>query len=111
MRNMLTRLWADDAGFVVSTELVLAATLLVIGLTIGQATLRDAVITEIVDLSAAINDINQSYSYTSVTGHSSSVAGSQFTDDTDFCDPDTGEGAQGLGGGGCISFTEAQTNE
>lgn len=111
MRNMLTRLWVDDAGFVVSTELVLAATLLVIGITVGQVTLRDAVVTEIVDLSAAINDLNQSYSYTSVTGHSSSVAGSQFTDDTDFCDADTGEGAQGLGGATCISFTVAQTNE
>lgn len=37
MRNIVTRLWTDDAGFVVSTELVLASTQLVIGITVGQA--------------------------------------------------------------------------
>ena len=111
MRNMLTRLWADDAGFVVSTELVLASTLLVIGITVGQVTLRDAVISEIADTASAINDINQSYSYTSVTGHSSSVAGSSFTDATDFCDPTTAEGAQGNGTGACITLSLIPDNE
>ena len=112
MRNMLTLLWTDDAGFVVSTELVLASTLLVVGITIGQATLRDAVISEIADTASAINDINQSYSYTSVTGHSSSVAGSSFTDATDFCDPTTNEGSQGTAGqGACIDMSIADDNE
>ncbi|MFP6763141.1 MAG: hypothetical protein VB858_05975 [Planctomycetaceae bacterium] len=112
MRNMFALLLADDAGFVVSTELVLASTLLVVGITIGQVTLRDAVISEIADTASAINDINQSYSYTSVTGHSSSVAGSSFTDATDFCDPQADEGAQGAAGtGACINMSVAPTNE
>jgi hypothetical protein len=112
MRNMFALLLADDAGFVVSTELVLASTLLVVGITIGQVTLRDAVISEIADTASAINDINQSYSYTSVTGHSSSVAGSSFTDATDFCDPVADEGAQGAAGtGACINMSVAPTNE
>ncbi len=42
MRNILTRLWTDDAGFVVSTELVLASTLLVIGITVGHFPIRSA---------------------------------------------------------------------
>lgn len=113
MRNIFTRLWADDAGFVVSTELMLAGTLLVIGMTIGHATLRDAVITEVADLASAINDINQSYSFSSVTGHSSSVAGSEFEDLTDFCDSATNDGAQGLtiGDGACVNFAVGTDNE
>jgi hypothetical protein len=107
MRKLAMRLWRDDAGFVVSTELVLVATILVIGVTIGQATLRDAVIAELADTSGAINDINQSYSYSTITGHSSSVSGSLFDDKDDFCDSAQGvEGAQTTdASGACINFT------
>lgn len=113
MRNMLTRLWADDAGFIISTELMTTATLLVIGLLVGQATLRDAVLSELGDLAQAINDTNQSYSYTSVTGHSSSVAGASFADLNDFCDDnnDATQGQQGTGDGACISLVVAQDPE
>lgn len=111
MRNFLTRLWVDDAGFVVSTELVLASTLLVIGITIGQVTLRDAVITEIADTSSAINELNQSYSFTSVTAHSSSVAGTEFQDAQDFCNATATPGEQGLGNGACVQFNVATDDE
>lgn len=113
MRNMLTRLWADDAGFIVSTELMIAATLLVIGLLVGQVTLRDAVLSELGDLAQAINDTNQSYSYTSVTGHSSSIAGASFADLADFCDSnaDATQGAQGTGAGACINIVVASDPE
>ena len=112
MRNLFTRLWADDAGFIVSTELMIAATLLVIGITVGQATLRDAVISELADLSAAINDVNQSYSYSTVTGHTSSVAGTFFQDAADFCDgTGANEGVQGTAGSGaCISLNGVVTD-
>ena len=113
MRNLAQRLWQDDAGFVVSTELVLVATLLVIGITVGQSTLRDAVITELADTADAINQINQSYSFTAVTGHSSSVAGTVFADAEDFCDNAAGAGAQGNGDGvgQCVDITNnASTN-
>lgn len=115
MRNMLTRLWADDAGFIVSTELMITATLLVIGLLVGQVTLRDAVLSELGDLASAINDTSQSYSYTSVTGHSSSVAGAEFSDVADFCDdndPAT-QGQQGFntGVGACIDLTIDPSDE
>ena len=35
--SLLHRIWMDEAGFVVSTELVLIATILVIGLVVGLA--------------------------------------------------------------------------
>ena len=88
----MRKLWNDEAGFIVSAELVLIATIMVIGLIVGLATVRDQVIQELADVAAAISDINQSYSWSAVTGHTSSVAGTMFDDTTDFCDED-GDGA------------------
>ena len=89
---MLQRLWKDDAGFVVSTELVLVATILVIGMVVGLATVRNAVVQELGDVAQAIGNINQSYSYEGVSGRdgSSATAGSDFLDNVDFCDGDDG---------------------
>lgn len=84
--NMLTKFWNDEAGFVVSSELVLIGTILVLGVVVGLATVRDQVVQELGDLALAISNINQSYSFSGVTGHTSSTAGSMFSDLTDFCD-------------------------
>lgn len=91
---MLKALLNDEAGFVVSTELVLVATILVIGLIVGQTTLRDNVVTELADTADAISAIDQSYSWSNVTGHSSSTSGSFFADAVDFCDTGN-DGVQG----------------
>ncbi|WLD12435.1 Flp family type IVb pilin [Planctellipticum variicoloris] len=80
-----TQFWADERGFVVSSELVLIATIVVIGLLAGLTTLRDQVALEMGDFSQAIGFSSQSYSYTGVTSHSGSTAGSQLTDSQDFC--------------------------
>ena len=84
--TMFRMLWNDEAGFVISTELVLVATLLVIAMIVGLESVRDAVLTELADVATAIAQINQSYSFSGVTGHASSVAGSVFIDAPDFCD-------------------------
>ncbi len=84
--NMLSKFWNDEAGFVVSSELVLIGTILVLGVVVGLATVRDQVVQELGDLALAISNINQSYSFSGVTGHTSSTAGSVFSDLTDFCD-------------------------
>lgn len=90
----MRKLLHDEAGFVISTELVLIATILVIGMVVGQTTLRDQVVTEISDTADAISAIDQSYEFSTVTGHSSSIAGSEFNDGSDFCDGNN-NGAQG----------------
>lgn len=77
--------WADECGFVVSSELVLIATIAVIGLLAGLTTLRDQVTLEMGDLSNAIGFSNQSFSFTGVTSHSGSTAGSSLVDTQDFC--------------------------
>ena len=91
--KVLHRLWADEAGFVVSTELVLVATILVIGLVLGLTELRNQVVQELGDLAQAIANINQSYEYAgTLKVEVASTAGSWFHDAPDFCeDPDQGD--------------------
>lgn len=83
--KMLHQIWKDEAGFVVSTELVLIATILVIGMVVGLATVRDAVVQELGDVALAIGSINQTYSYSGVNGCLSGTAGSVFQDEIDAC--------------------------
>ena len=103
---MLKALLNDEAGFVVSTELVLVATILVIGLIVGQTTLRDQVVTELADVADAVSALDQGYAYSEVTGHASSTAGTIFDDTADFCDVDDA-GSQGLGPVGTCVLIDA----
>ena len=86
MKNISQKLWNDNAGFVVSIELILIATIAVIGLIAGMTAVRDGVVSELSDVAGSVQDLNQSYTFNGVTGHSASTAGSSFTDSTDFCD-------------------------
>jgi hypothetical protein len=83
---MMRQLWNDDAGAVVSAELVLVLTILVIGMIVGLAAVRDAVVTELADVAQAIANIDQTYGYPAIAGHHSSTGGGIFRDQVDFCD-------------------------
>jgi hypothetical protein len=108
--RVLTQLWRDEQGFVVSAELVLIGTILVIGMIVGLATVRDQVVQELGDLALAIAQVNQSYSWSGITGHTSSVAGSAFIDTLDFCDDATDQTA-GEDPPACIAIVEADPGE
>jgi hypothetical protein len=84
--KMLSKLWKDDAGFIVSSELILLATIVVIGLITGMTTVRDQVVTELADVADAISEVDQSYSVGGIVAHSSTTAAFQFNDDDDFCE-------------------------
>lgn len=86
--QVFKQLWNDEAGFVIASELVLVATILVIGMIVGLTTVRDQVVQELADTAGAISDIVQTYSYSAVTGHSASTSGSDFIDQIDKCDED-----------------------
>ncbi len=98
--NLVRRLWNDEVGFVVSAELVLVGTMLVIGCVVGLTSVRNQVVQELGDLAIAIGNINQSYEYSGVVGHSSATSGSIFQDKVDFCDlggiDPMGGGASGI---------------
>ena len=103
MKTLVMRLWRDEVGFVVSTELILIATIVVIGLITGLTTVRDAVVHELADVADAVSEIDQSYEWGGITAHCARTAGSQFRDLPDFCENDNQEGVQGTGRGGqCV---------
>ena len=92
---MLKALLNDEAGFIVSAELVLVATLLVIGLIVGLSSIQHAVVAELNDVGDAIGSVNQSYMYTgfSATKQNSDqpkayTRGSIWNDQQDDCDCD-----------------------
>ncbi|MEZ6058366.1 MAG: hypothetical protein R3C01_16825 [Planctomycetaceae bacterium] len=90
---MITQLLKDEAGFVVSAELVLVATLVVIGLVVGLSSIQHALNAELNDVADAIGNLNQSYSFSGFSkskngGRSIYSRGSSFTDTVDECDND-----------------------
>ena len=88
---MFKALLNDEAGFIVSAELVLVATLLVIGLIVGLSEVQHAVVQELNDVGDAIGKINQSYYYAGFSKYDGKhvhayTAGSAFSDQMDDCD-------------------------
>ena len=76
---MLRKLWNDQGGFIISTELVLVATIVVIGMIVGLVSLRNQVVQELVAVGQAIGAISQSYAFTPVTGDGNlSIGGHQY---------------------------------
>ena len=86
MTHLLSRLYCDEAGFIVSAELVIVATILVIGMIVGLAEVANGVNQELEDVGSAVGALNQSYVIAGAVGHKAAVKGSRFDDQPDFCD-------------------------
>ena len=90
--SMLKQLLNDEGGFIVSAELILIATLCVIGLVVGLSEIQHSINAELNDIADAIGALNQSF-FTSgfhkrdVNGvvHAATF-GSIFIDTADDCD-------------------------
>ncbi len=90
---MLKTLLHDEAGFIVSAELVLIATLLVIGMIVGLSEVQHAVVQELNDVGNAIGKLNQGFLFSGFSarkthspGFKAITFGSQYTDTQDECD-------------------------
>ena len=91
MKNTVTtlvaKLFNDETGFLVSAELILVATIAVLGLVVGLSEIATNVNNELEDVASAFGSVNQSFK---VNGHRScgkgSSAGSSFNDEGDNCD-------------------------
>ncbi|MDB4743685.1 hypothetical protein OAF98_04295 [Planctomicrobium sp.] len=106
---MLQNLFHDESGFVISTELILVSTILVVGIIVGQTTLRDQVVTEFADTADAVSALDQSYLYSEiVVATHGSVAGTTFSDAADFCDAND-DGVQGLDASGTCVLVDTGT--
>ncbi|MFN9035794.1 MAG: hypothetical protein ACK5YO_05845, partial [Planctomyces sp.] len=88
MKNMFRSFLRSEEGFVLSTEAVLVGTILVLGMIVGLAEIRNAVVQELADYSQAVAQLSQDFAYTSVTSTNVNTniqtSGSQFSDSTDI---------------------------
>lgn len=84
--NVFASLINDERGFIVSAELVLVATITVLGLIVGLTEVAFAVNRELNDVGAAFGSINQSYCFRGATGQKGQASGSMFQDHADQCD-------------------------
>ena len=76
MTALALELYRDEAGFVVSAELVLIATILVIGLIVGLSEVSHGVNNELNDVGDAFGSVNQSFRYSGLqTGRSGNIDG------------------------------------
>lgn len=85
-RNILRGFLRDEGAFLLSSESLLLGTVCVIGLIVGLAEVRNAVVEELGDFSDAVASLSQDYAYTSVG--STNVAdiqtsGAAYDDDID----------------------------
>lgn len=80
------RLWREESGAIVSAEVILIASILVIGVIVGLKSVRDAVVSEWADVGQALANIDQSYWFSATAGHHGFTGGGQFNDLADFCD-------------------------
>ena len=88
---MVKQLWQDEAGVVVSAELVLVLTITVLAMVVGLHAVSKTVAQELNDVSSAIGALDQSYSFDGFEkkakcGVHSKFAGSGFKDKRDDCD-------------------------
>ena len=87
---MLKQFLDDQSGAIISAELVLVLTILVIGVIVGLSEVAVAVNTELNDISNAIGVLDQSYFFTGFHAVNdkvkSAVHGSRFTDTHEACD-------------------------
>lgn len=88
----------------ISSELVLIATIAVVGLFVSLGALRDAVVGELSDIGGTVQNLQESYVVAGIVGSSSTVAGMSYNDATDH-------GDQPNVANNCIVFDELPSNE
>lgn len=76
--KLLTKLWSDEGGAILSSELVLVGTVGVIGATVGLNAISTAVNEELEDVAFAIRSLDQSYTIPATSGCGAWTAGSSF---------------------------------
>ncbi|KAA0132654.1 branched-chain amino acid aminotransferase [Gimesia chilikensis] len=76
----------EEAGFIVSAELVLISTIAVLAMIVGLSEVAHGINQELEDVGSAFGRINQSFYVAGAHGHKACTDGSSFRDQADFCD-------------------------
>ena len=106
---MIKNLWNDECGVILSAEIVIIGTILVIGMMVGLVELQCAVVAELSDIGDAVGNLDQSYQTSGFSSYKSSgrikaaTHGSRYHDRPDtcdcnailVCDPATSQGEKG----------------
>lgn len=90
----MRKLFNDEAGFIISAELVLVLTIGVLAMVVGLASLRDSLTAELIDLSGAFGSMDQTYNYNTISkaaiaptnGVHAIAFGAGYNDNADDCD-------------------------
>ena len=90
-------LWNDESGVILSAEIVLVGTILVLGMIVGLVELQCTVVAELSDLSSAFGNMDQTYKTsgfqsvksTGVCDLKSRTKGAGYNDVADTCDCDS----------------------
>jgi Flp pilus assembly pilin Flp len=80
MTALLTKLMNDEAGFIVSAELVMIATLGVLAMAVGLSEVAWNINNELKDVGRAFGSMNQSFNLQGQTGNRGGNGGSSFND-------------------------------
>lgn len=80
MAQLLLRCWKDDCGALLSSEFLFVSTILVIGVVVGLASVRDALNTELTEIGNALLALSQGYSVQGVSTSTTFVDGSEAFD-------------------------------
>lgn len=100
--NLMKNLWLDEAGVIVSTEIILVVMILVFGLIAGMVSLRDQVTQELGDTGAMVGALSQTFAF---SGNTNAIGGaanaetpsSTFVDSLDINDATSATGAAPTG--------------
>jgi hypothetical protein len=86
MLNLFTQLYHDDAGFILSAEMILISTIVVLGCMVGLSEVSHGINEELEDVGSAIGSVNQSFKFSGFSGAKGKIVGSRFFDFKDECD-------------------------
>jgi hypothetical protein len=84
--NILSQLKNDEAGFIVSAELILVSTIVVLAMVVGLGEVSHCVNDELEDVGSAFGSVNQSFHFRLCHGAKGCMKGTCFQDQEDECD-------------------------
>ncbi len=100
MRTTIHNFLEDEQGFIVSAELVLVATILILGLVVGLSSLQTAIVSELNNVAAAFCSLNQGYFLPGFFGCRGAMTYGSVYYDNFMCLNCLAGGAGGFGGTG-----------
>lgn len=84
--KLMSKLWQDEAGVIVSTEIILVLMILVFGAIAGMVALRDQVNQELGDTGLMIGSLSQTYAFTGNSNNGDLTAANAETPSSTFVD-------------------------